>query len=600
MNARSTSVIVAALLAATALPPAARAADPVATAFLAKTQSVPAGGTATFQVGVTSTDGTAWPAASVSVSVALLAADGTVIATSAPVNAPADVAPGETTFAFVDVALPQQAAGAVTARATISHAGTVAGSSDPLAIAVGTIAATAPAVNTPYSGQLADNNVFASRTAQSGTLSFNGTYGGGRSFQTNMGLSSTPGGQKPVVSVQTSGTITQAGTFAPSFDPLVMAGVTGEGVAFKRVWGANAVQVASISGAHATANPFTIDAVSFAHQLAGGWTIASTFGDERVDGDAPDGIPFFLRTGTLAGLTFMRPADAHGTSYALRFGAVDYEDEIAGRRRSDSAIEANIGFTIRKSAWTFDLTQAGPHFPNLSAPGVTPDRESESLQGTIPIGAVSLSAGVNGYRDALPGSPSAQKTHFFTESLGASTALRNGDTIALNLSNAVQHEQAQQSLFSGNDNTALTYTMKRGQTTYAFTLGSANQRDSLDNLQHTVQDGVTVTRMFGPSFTLSTGLSLTGNHATAMSGTSLLQALVSTATWTRGDITVSGSMNRARTIPYLGTAATPLTSLNYGVAFRPARSRTSLNATITQNYGAVSSSTSSLNLARQF
>jgi hypothetical protein len=109
-----------------------------------------------------------------------------------------------------------------------------------------------------------------------------------------------------------------------------------------------------------------------------------------------------------------------------------------------------------------------------------------------------------------------------------------------------------------------------------------------------------VTRVFGPYFTFSTGLNLSGNHASTMSGTSLLQALVSSASWTRGDWSVSSSLNRSTTIPYLGTTPTPTTALNYGVVYKPHNARTALNATITQNYGAASSSTSSLNLTRQF
>jgi hypothetical protein len=582
-------------------PAAAPAAGSPVAAFVAKNAAVDAGAKATFELGVTSTDATTWPRSTVVLVVDIFAPDGTNVASSGAVSPPADVAPGKSTFAFIDVPLPAQLSGAYTARATVVHAGAVAGEGDPVAIAVATLVAAAPPPGggSAYSGQFTSNDTFAARSAQAGTFALTGKYGADRSFQANFGLSSTPGQQQPVFTVQTTGSITQIGTFSPSLDPLVFAGATGSGAGFKRVWpGSRILSVASISGAHATANPYSMDAVSYAFPVGPG-IFTVTYGDERVEGDVPYGLPFFLRSGTLTGFTYQHPSDAHRFSYGLRYGLVNYEDAVAGVRRTDRALEAQLGFAIRKSSWTLDVARTGPYFPNLAAPGVTPDRESESLQGSIPVGVVALNVGITGYRDALPGSPSEQKTHFYTENVGLSVPLRNGDALALTVSNATQHREAIDALASGNDNSSLSYTARRGSTSYAFTLGSANQRDSTGNLQHTVLDGLTVTRAFGPYFSLATGVNFTGNHASAMSGTSVLQAFAASATYTRGDFSLSSALNRSNVLPYLGIAPVPTTALNYGLSYRPAKSHTSLSATITQNSGAFASSNGSLNLSRQ-
>ncbi|MBV9440770.1 MAG: hypothetical protein JOZ24_12340 [Candidatus Eremiobacteraeota bacterium] len=582
-------------------PVGARAADPVVTAFVAKTAEIAAGATATFQVGVTDTDAAPWTAASVTVVVDLLGADGSVVA-SANAAAPEDVLPNHTTFAFVDLAIPAQLSGTYTARATVRHDTAVVGTSDPLAVALGTLVAqpSTPNATAPYSGQFASNDVLGAQTAQSGTLSFTGKYGGDKSFTTSFGLSTTPGQQKPLVTLQTQGSVTQVGTFAPAFDPLVFTGVTGSGLSFKRAWGENHwLSLATISGAQATPNPFTMDAIAYAIPFLGG-SLGFTLGDERVQGDIPAGVPFFMRFGTLAGLVYVRPADSRGRSFGFRYGLINYFDEISGVQRTDRAFEATLGFAIRRSSWTLDFVRAGPYFPNLSAPGVTPDRESESLQGTIPVGALSFTLGISGYRDALAGSPAQQNTHFYTENVGISAPLRNGDSISLNLTNAIQHRYAIESLASGNDNTALTYTAKRGATTYAFSIGSANQRDSTGNLQHTIQDGVTVTRQFGQFFQLSAGANFTGNHASSPNSTSLLQAFTTTASYTRGAFTISSSVNRSNTIPYLGIMGPPNTAINYGLTLKPRGSPASISATVTQNHSAgPSSSTGSLNFSRQ-
>lgn len=596
---RCVAVLAGVLLLTAPLP--GWSAEGAVTALLAKTPVVESGGVATFLVGVTSTDAVSWAPESVAVTVELLADDNAVVATSSPFHPETPVAPSATVFAFVDVRVPAQLAGAIAARATVTHDGTVRGTSDLVSIAVNTLVAAPPATSgaAPYAGQFNSNEVFAARSAQSGTLALTGKYDGDRSFQANLGLSSTPGQQRPVATVQTAGAIAQLGTFSPSLDALVFSGATGSGAAYKRVWSERRIlQLATISGAHATANPFTIDALSYAVPLGAG-TLTATYGDERVDGEVPFGAAFFMRSGTLAGLSFTRPADARGFSYGLRYGTVNYLDALSGIRRTDRAVEGTVGFSIRRTSWTFDLMRAGPYFPNLAAPSITPDRESESLQGSIPVGALTITTGINGYRDALPGSPSLQKTHVWTENVGANIPLRNGDALTLNISNGSQHRLSVDALTSGSDNTSIAYTARRGLTTYALTVVSANQRDSSGTLQHTIQDGIIVSRAFGPHLQVSVGANLTGNHASAMTGTSLLQAFMSTASYTVGDFAFTSSLNRSTSLPFLGTAPVPTTALNYGVTLKPRNGRTSLSATMTQNHAGLSSSNGSLNLSRQ-
>ena len=237
---------------------------------------------------------------------------------------------------------------------------------------------------------------------------------------------------------------------------------------FKRVWAGNrTLSLATVSGAHATSNPFTLSALSYGVPTRAG-LLSLTVGDERVDGPVPYGVASFMRSGTLAGLSLFQSADARGFSYGLRYGLVSYDDAISGARRTDRAVEGLVGFRIRRSSWSFDMQRVGPYFPNLSAPGISPDRETESLQGSIPVGAVALTLGVTGSRDALPGSPSLQKTHTWSENAGISVPLRNGDALAVTLSNSTDHRYAIESLASGNDNTAVSYTARRGATTYAF------------------------------------------------------------------------------------------------------------------------------------
>ena len=213
---RLAAIAVAAACAGTVIPQTVRAADSVVTAIITTTPAVQAAEAATFQVGLTSNDGQTWPAASVTIAIQLAATDGTIAATFADVPSADDVMPNRTTPTFVTVQLPARLAGAYSARATVKHGGVLVDVSDVTGLVVGaTIAqpSSGPARASAFTGQLASNAVFAARSAQSGTFAFTGKYGGDRSFQTNVGLSTTPGAQRPVATIQTAGTITQLGSF---------------------------------------------------------------------------------------------------------------------------------------------------------------------------------------------------------------------------------------------------------------------------------------------------------------------------------------------------------------------------------------------------
>jgi hypothetical protein len=602
VNARrrfAASALAALLMAA---PLAASAAPSAVTAFVASAVTANPGATITFQIGITSTDTVAWDAASVAALVTISDAAGSPVVTAPPISPGDAVRSGASAIVFADVALPATlAVGNYLARVTVTHAGLPVGTSDPLALTIGSVIATVPPPMTtsPISGSFSTNEQFTSRDAQAGQLAITGKYDGGRTFDTALGLSSTPGQYKPVVNITTSGSTAQIGTFTPSYDSLVFAGATGSGVSYKRSWGAHSIAFSSIAGNNGTPNPFTLDALSYATPLLGA-ALTATVGDATVAGPVPGGVNAFLTSGDFAGLALVRPANAAGFSYGVRYALIDYEDGVSGTRRTDHAAEGLLGFMIRKSTWTLDFVQASPFYPTVSAPSVTPDKASESLNGTIPLGLVALTVGINGYRDALSGSPDQQKTHFFTETLGLSAPLHNGDTLSAQLSNAAQHLYAVDPLASINDSTGLTYTAKRGGTTYGFTVADTNQYDTRGNLMHTIQDGVTFTRAFGSYLTITGAFSGTGNRAAVSTGTSQLQAFSGTATYTRGIVALTTAITRANTIPFLGTAPIPSTAINYGVVLKPTHAATSLNATVTQNHGASNAAVGSLNLARQF
>ena len=592
----------AALAVAIALLPArelAGAADSVIAGVVNTTPAPPAGGTITYHVGLTA-PAPVWEPGSYHVAAELHDESDAVVARSTPVTGVL-VEPGRTTMVFIDLTLPQNAKGAYRAIMVVDHNGSVVERSEPQPVVIDGLvpSQSSPSALAHVGGNLATNANFASSDSQSALLTLTGKYGGNQSFTTTGALSTTPGGSRPVVGIQTATTLTQLGTFAPSIDPLAFEGVTGTGVGFRKSWGAvHALQLAYVSGGHATANPYSIEALSYAIPAAGG-KLTLTMGLAQVDGP-PQGIVADLNDGTFAAISFARaPSDRLPFGYTLRYSAMRYDDK-SGEQRFDRALEAGVAFKTGRVGWTLDVLRAGPYYPTITAPGLSSDRQTERIAATIPIRPdFSATVAMNGYRDALPGSVSLQTTHFWTESLTLTKSLRNGDSLSVNLVGSTQHQAGATDLASATDTSNITYSAKRGPYSFQFTLGGNNQRDNTGNLAHTTQDGFTVTRTLIAGLSLSTGVNFTKNAASDPSATNSLTSSNLTLGWTRGPITLSSSIVNTRSRPFFGPAPADTTGESVGITFKM-RKTTALQATLTNNRSTATTSTGALNVTRQF
>jgi hypothetical protein len=322
-------------------------------------------------------------------------------------------------------------------------------------------------------------------------------------------------------------------------------------------------------------------------------------GFAQVDGPS-QGIVADLNDGTFAAISFARaPSDRLPFGYTVRYSAIRYDDK-SGEQRFDRALEAGLAFKTGRVGWTLDVLRAGPYYPTITAPGLSSDRQTERIAATIPIRSdLSATVAMNGYRDALPGSVSLQTTHFWTESLTLTKSLRNGDSLSLNLVGSTQHQAGATDLASATDTSNITYNAKRGPYSFQFTLGGNNQRDNTGNLQHTTQDGITITRTLIAGLSLSTGVNFTKNAANDPSGTSAFTASNVTLGWTRGPITISSSVVNTRSRPFLGPAPADTTGESVGITFKMQKT-TALQATLTNNHSTATTSTGALNVTRQF
>jgi hypothetical protein len=599
MLTRRASAALAAAVAIAVLPARelAGAADSPIVAIANTTAAMTAGGTITYQVGLAA-PASGWEAGSYHVAAELHGENDAVVATSKPMTG-APVEAGRTTMVYVDLTLPPDAKGTYRTIVVVDHNGAVVERSEPQPVVVDGLGLAQPSSPGHLGGNLATNTNFASSDSQSALLTLTGKYGGNQSFTTTGALSTTPGGSRPVIGIQTATTLTQLGTFTPSIDPLAFDGVTGTGVGFRKSWGAvRALQLAYVSGGHATANPYSIEALSYAIPAAGG-KLTLTMGFAQVDGPS-QGIVADLNDGTFAAISFARaPSDRLPFGYTVRYSAIRYDDK-SGEQRFDRALEAGLAFKTGRVGWTLDVLRAGPYYPTITAPGLSSDRQTERIAATIPIRSdLSATVAMNGYRDALPGSVSLQTTHFWTESLTLTKSLRNGDSLSLNLVGSTQHQAGATDLASATDTSNITYNAKRGPYSFQFTLGGNNQRDNTGNLQHTTQDGITITRTLIAGLSLSTGVNFTKNAANDPSGTSAFTASNVTLGWTRGPITISSSVVNTRSRPFLGPAPADTTGESVGITFKMQKT-TALQATLTNNHSTATTSTGALNVTRQF
>ncbi len=553
-----------------------------------------------------------WAAKSYSARVQLRDAVGSVLADSAEVVGNSATAAGQFVVLPVTVVVPDATSGPLSVRATVTHAGAIVGDDTSTSIVVGAVVpeslapevGAAPGSTPPVARPktlTADINAtsnYGKTPSQQSNYTVGAKFTGDRSLTSTFGLATTIGAPKPIVGYQTSQTLTQVGTFSPSFDSGVLSGPSGTGFTYKDTIGARSVQLAFLSGAHATQNPFTIAAINTGTDILGG-TLTLTGGNVWVTGAANPGSDFFLRNGMFAGLQFAKKPNAANFSYSLRYGVIDYLDDVIKRHRTDRVFQASSIFTISKVGFMVDIVRAGPYFPTLTAPGITPDREAATLTATVLVGKVNLTGSLITNRDALNGSFLTQKTHFWTESIGADYALRNGDSIGLKLSNAIQHQDGSQVAYNGNDNTGITYNLRRGVYGLAFTVASTTTRSSTGILTHTIQDGVSVTRTVGEGFSINGALNTTNALANQNAATSFLNAVNGGVGWTRGPVTLSTSLSRSLSRPGYGVSDPAALSINYGVAVKPFPSLPyAISITAAQAHGASASTVGALNLSR--
>jgi hypothetical protein len=591
------------------------------------------GGTATFQIAVTPGDNTVWNAGSYTITLIANDPTGTTVVTAAPFTVDEAATPQQTTMVFVDLTLPGGYVGPLIVHAHLSHEKT-SEDSLPAGIVVGGAAGgatVAPAASPPpgqiptpggpatlpngappppvsvaapaqqFTGSLAANAGFAAQQTQSTVMNLSGKFGANDSMTAAAGLANTPGNTKPLISFQTPSLLTQVGTISPSFDRDAFAGPTGTGVAFKTTWNnsQDILQGAYLSGNHDTTNPYEMEAVSLGFPVFGN-AMTVTGGYEDIYGPDQPGS-FFLRNGAFFGLGDDIHAPHSTITYGIHYGLTYYHDDINDIDQLGEVFDLALGFKIRNAQFAFTYDRASPYFANASAPGVTPDRETETAAVTVPVGVLQVTLSANAYRDDLPGSLLLQTTHFVTENIGITAPLKNGDVLSFQAVNGVQHQTGDPvAPFSGNDGTTFAYTTKRGPFAIQYTLADTETRDNTGDLLHVITDGITVSRAPFRGLTISGGFNLNENDANAAAQTMISNSVTGSLSYTLGGLTFSTQFNQALSHPYVGLSSPPTLTYNYGLSLKPPHSPYSISATVSENIGAMNSSTGALSLNRQF
>ena len=607
-------ILAFALLATTAGIPAIALAGGSVVALTLKNIAPKAGEALQFAVGVSTDDPAGWSPNSYGVSLEIRNADGGLVSKSEQSTGDTKIAAGQTVVLFATVAGDALAKGTFRARAVLRHLGAIVDQSDPQAIAIGAIALDSippdsQAIgSTSLDGSLATNLDIAQTTGESGALTLSGK-GGASSFTTTGGLSTSAGASNPLISFQTPQSQLQVGTFAPSFDPISFDGATGNAAAFKHVYSPqSALQLAFINGARDTENPYSVAAVSMSLPVKDSRSIFSvTSGIVSVSGAAPlsDGVPF-LNNGWFisSGLTHSDPKTT--LVYGLHYGIMNYTDKLTLRQRTDNVFEATSQFSIGKAGWDLEFMRASAFYPTVTASAVTPDRLNEKIGVNVPIGRLSASVAANGYSDDLPGALLSARTHFWTESVNLSMALRSGDTLSYAFSGATQHQAADLNvaptaadLATATDASIFTYAATRGAVSFGSTLGYNNQRDSTNNLQHTTQFGLNLGRNVSTGLTVGAYFQLTNNVSNAAMSTNTMTAAALTLAYSSGPFTLSSAVSTSRTRPLIGMRPFDTSALNFGVGLKLSKNL-GIQATFTQNTSGSSTQTGSLNVTQNF
>ena len=637
---------------------AARAAGSSVTAFTTKTQTANVGDTVTFEVGVTSTDGNVWAPATVGLAIALSAADGTVAQTSSPV-APADeVDPGRTTVVFITMQLQTSLGGTYQARALVTHAGNLVDTSDPLPVLVGVTVAQAVGSTAQASGTAAQTPVLAPAlppalspapgasgapapaasaaavpppatvvqappapaatrpplftatvdgtnnlsvpSSQQGDLDIHYKTSATSSLETKGGLSSTSGTAPPLLTFTTLGSMTQFGTTSIAFDDGVLSGPSGVGIQTKFQWGTlHSLQIGFLAGGDATPNPFDLYGLQYSMPIGAGSLSYST-GYVNQDGPVQTGGPDFLVRGDLFGLEYKHPANAAGFSYQMRYGLIDYLDGIAGVWRDDRAWDVQTGFRFARWDWVADYNRAGPFYPTLTASGVSPDREDESISGSHTYGPLKISIKVDDNRTALNGSPGVQTGHVLNETLGLNYTFHSKDTLEFDVSNAINHVLADAPVASLNDNLSLAYSGTRGKTQFQLSVASATSQDNSGTTAHTITDTAQVTRTINSLLSIAGTYTDTDSLGNTSAATNIGQQAGITMNYNLALWTISSGYNWSLTKPYTGLATPSTTGLNLGLVFKPKFTPTTIQAAVTRTNGPSPSTVGRLNFSRQY
>jgi hypothetical protein len=603
LTGRSVFVLVACvrLLPTPAL--AATSSSGAITAFTAKQSSPVPGETILFEVGITSSDGTSWDPATVSTAISLVTTGGTVLQTSAAVPALATVTATLTTPVFVPLTIATRISGTYAAVATVTHLGNVVSMSAPIPIVIGALRAQIPSKTTkkkPLSFTVGTNATLSDPSAQSLSVQGNGKFADGRSFSEKATISSVNGGSQPNVSFQTATTILRGGIFAPSFDNLVLSGVTGTGFSIRRqLVGASSIQFEMLSSGHATPNPFNLDGLSIGQPIGAG-TLSFTAGIARVQGPVDPSLTSFLESGNLFGLDYVHPANDAGFSYELRYGYINYVDGVSDRRRTDHAYEFLSGFNLAKAAWTLDLNHTGPFYPVISAPSLTADRQDYLLTGTRVFGPLSLKVRLEGTQNGLDGTPSTQEANVWSEGVNLGYTLHNNDAIEVDASNAINHVYSDTSVESLTQNLALSYTGKRGVTSFEGDFSTATDQDNAGNTTHTITDALSLGRAVAAGLSLTTRYALTDILANAATATTISQQGSVKLTYAYRAYAFSLGFNRSSALPFTGLTLPASLGLNAGLAFKPKNAPLTVSGSLTQNHGFHPGSVARLNLSRKY
>lgn len=588
----------------------ASAAEPSVTAFTTKVQNANPGDSVTFEVGVTANDGTTWPASTVAVTIDLLGSGGGVVQSSDPVSPGDDVASGRTTALFVTIRLPATLAGTYQARASVRHSGALVDMSDPLAIVVGALvaqstsnAAPAPGASTkPFalSATVGGTDNVSLPASQEGDLDVHAKLGPNDSLETKGGAATTAGITPPLLTFTTLGSTTQFGTTSIAFDDGVLSGPSGAGILLKRTWGTlHSLQLGFLTGGDGTPNPYDIYGLQYNMPINAG-TLSLTSGYVNQDGPVATGNPDFLVRGDVFGLTYRHPANAAGFSYQARYGLINYFDGIANVWRADRAMDLQTGFRFIRWDWVLDYNRAGPYYPSLTASGVSPDREDESLTGSHSYGPLKISIKLDDNRTALNGSPSVQTGHVLNETLGLGYQFHWKDALEFDVSNAINHVLSNAPVASLNDNLALTYSGTRGKTGFQLSIGSATSQDNSGTTLHTISDAAQLTQTLSSAFTLAATYTDTDSLGNQSTTTNIGQQIGFTANYNFSVFTISSGYNWSLTRPFTGLATGATTGLNLGLGFKPKFTPTTIQATITRTNGPASSTVGRLNFSRQY